>query len=196
MIDKNQATYTAASIVWHYRQLSLLQPAERTILERFRDRLPSLKMLDIGVGGGRTTQHFSPLAGEYTGIDYSPAMITACRQRFAGATRPMTLEVGDARRMAQFADDSFDFILFSFNGIDAVSHGDRLQILQEVRRVGKPGGYFCFSSHNLQGLGTAFDCKSKISLNPLTTYVNLVMLALLRLFKEHGLNKDQKLLMP
>ncbi len=182
MTDKNQETYQASRIVWYYTQLSMLQPAEKTIIDLFKERLPTMKMLDIGIGGGRTTGHFSPLAGEYTGIDYSAEMITASRQRFSDSPQPMSLEVGDARSMNQFADNSFDFILFSFNGIDYVSHSERLHILQEIRRVGKPGCYVFFSSHNLQSMAREFDYQKQISLNPLKTYVNLVMLALLKLF--------------
>jgi ubiquinone/menaquinone biosynthesis C-methylase UbiE len=179
-IDPNKETYTSSSIVRHYKQLNLLQPAEQTILNLFQDRLPSMKMLDIGVGGGRTTQHFAPLVETYTGIDYSPEMIAASQERFANYSYPLTLEVGDARDM-QFADNSFDFILFSFNGIDSVSHSDRLQILKEVHRVGKTGGYFCFSTHNLHSMAKELDWKTKFSLNPLKTYVNLMMLAILKL---------------
>lgn len=139
-------------------------------------------MLDIGVGGGRTTHHFAPLVRDYTGIDYSAEMVAACQQRFSPSPYSMTLEVGDARNMKQFADNTFDFVLFSFNGIDYVSHGDRLQILREIHRVGKPGGYFFFSSHNLQGIAQEFGYRTKIRLNPFKSYVNLVMLALLKLF--------------
>ena len=182
MIDKNKKTYTKSNIVWHYTQLSLLQPAEKTILDLLQDRLPRMKMLDIGIGGGRTTKHFAPLVGEYIGIDYSAEMIAACRQRFVNFAQNMSLEVADARNMSQFADNSFDFILFSFNGIDYVSHRDRLKILQEVQRVGKPGCYFFFSSHNLPAIAREFDYKKQLSLNPGKTYVNLVMFALLKFF--------------
>ena len=182
MIDKNKETYTKSNIVWHYTQLSLLQPAEKTILDLFQDRLPTMKMLDIGIGGGRTTKHFAPLAGEYIGIDYSAKMIAACRQRFSVSSQNISLEVADARSMNQFADNSFDFILFSFNGIDYVSHRDRLQVFKEVQRVGKTGCYFFFSSHNLQGIAREFDYKKQIRLNPFKTYVNLAMFALLKLF--------------
>ena len=65
-----------------------------------------------------------------------------------------------------FADGSFDFVLFSYNGIDYVSHDDRLKILQEVRRVGKPGGYFCFSTHNLNSGAHLFELRRMISFNP------------------------------
>jgi ubiquinone/menaquinone biosynthesis C-methylase UbiE len=52
--------------------------------------------------------------------------------------------------MKIFENNYFDFILFSWNGIDTMSHDDRLKVLQEIIRVGNEGGLFCFSSHNLQ----------------------------------------------
>lgn len=182
MFEHNRQVYMASKIVQHYSQLRQLQPAEQTILKLLHDQWSGMKMLDIGIGGGRTTQYFSGIVQEYVGIDYSQTMIEACQKRFQPSSRPLALEVGDARDLSQFPDHAFDFILFSFNGIDVVSHGDRLRVLQEVSRVGKPGGYFCFSSHNLQGLERELNWQKQISLNPLKTYVNLIMLALLHFF--------------
>ncbi len=180
--DNNQKLYADRSIVHHYTQLKLLQPAEQTILNLLHDQLATMKMLDIGVGGGRTTQHFSQLVLEYVGIDYSSNMIAACQKRFAETSPAITFEVCDARNMSLFESNSFDLIAFSFNGIDYISHCDRLKIFQEVRRVGKPGGYFFFSSHNLQGMEREFHWDKQLSFNPIKTYTNLVMFALLRLF--------------
>lgn len=182
MFEHNRQVYMAPEIVQHYSQLRQLQPAEQTILKLLHDEWSSMKMLDIGIGGGRTTQYFSGVVQEYVGIDYSQAMIAACQKRFQSSSRAPVLEVGDARDLSQFPDHSFDFILFSFNGIDVLSHSDRLQVFQEVSRVSKPGGYFCFSSHNLQGLERELNWQKQISLNPLKTYVNLIMLALLHFF--------------
>jgi ubiquinone/menaquinone biosynthesis C-methylase UbiE len=180
MFEHNYQAYKDRRIVQHYSQLCQLQSAERTILNLLRSEWSSMKMLDVGIGGGRTTQHFSRIVQEYVGIDYSEEMIAVCQKRFPSESS--VFEVADARDLSQFPDDSFDFILFSFNGIDVLPHGDRLRVLQEVRRVGKPGGYFCFSSHNLQGIERAFHWRNQISLNPVKTYVNLVMLGLLRFF--------------
>jgi len=184
MNDHNHQVYIARDIVQHYRQLNQLQPAEQSILDLFGDEWSKMKMLDVGVGGGRTTQHFSGVVQEYVGIDYSDEMIAACQKRFPtssqSSSQSRVFEVVDARDMSQFADNSFDFILFSFNGIDSLSHQDRLQVFQEVNRVGKTGGYFFFSSHSLQGLEREFNWRNQISLNPLKTYVNLVMFAILR----------------
>jgi ubiquinone/menaquinone biosynthesis C-methylase UbiE len=41
-----------------------------------------MKMLDIGVGDGRTTMHFAQAAEEYWAIDYSQVMIAAYRKSF------------------------------------------------------------------------------------------------------------------
>lgn len=139
-------------------------------------------MLDIGVGGGRTTQHFSEVVAEYIGIDYSADMIAACQKRFSDASNTTLFQVCDARDMSRFEDDSFDFILFSFNGIDYISHAERSQVFKEIQRIGKPGGYFYFSSHNLTGFEQEFDFKQQVSFNPLKTYINLVMSALLHAF--------------
>lgn len=164
----------------YYRQLGLLQPAEAAVLNRFAAQWPTFKVLDIGVGGGRTTAHFAPQAAQYTGIDYCAEMIAACQSRFAKTLPPNCFELCDVRDLSRFADNAFDFILFSFNGIDYMSHRERQALLPEICRIGKPGGYFCFSSHNLQGLEQAFDLKRQLRLNPLSSYVNLIMLALLR----------------
>jgi ubiquinone/menaquinone biosynthesis C-methylase UbiE len=74
-------------------------------------------------------------------------MVDAARRRFASET----FVVGDARDLSAFPSEHFGLVLFSFNGIDAVDHDGRAQILREVRRVIRPGGYFVFNSHNHDG---------------------------------------------
>ena len=53
----------------------------------------------------------------------------------------------------------FDFILFSFNKIDYISHKDRIDALKEVKRIGKKGGLFVFSTHNLQYVDNLYTIK-------------------------------------
>jgi SAM-dependent methyltransferase len=72
-------------------------------------------------------------------------------------------------------------VLFSFNGIDYVDHGDRLGILREIHRVLKPGGWLVFSSHNLYSLGRTFALRSQLSWNLLKTYENCIIWGLIRL---------------
>ena len=179
-MPENQTTYQTANIVKYYEQINDLQPAEKTILDRLSAQLPTMKMLDIGVGAGRTTQHFCDRTAYYIGVDYSPEMINACKQRFPETVKRQ-FKVCDARNMSGFEDQQFDFVLFSFNGIDYVDHDDRLTILKEIHRVTKPGGIFCFSSHNLQSFESAFSFKLQWSWNPIATYTNLVIAGILKL---------------
>jgi SAM-dependent methyltransferase len=145
MID-NHRTYETTYAVRQYAELSELQAPEQTILGIVGPSLAEAHMLDLGVGGGRTTVHFGPRSGEYTGADYSQGMIDVCRKRFAGT--PYQFQVADARDLP-FPDGVFEFVLFSFNGIDYVPHAERMRILAEIHRVTRPGGRFAFSTHNL-----------------------------------------------
>jgi ubiquinone/menaquinone biosynthesis C-methylase UbiE len=154
--------YESENFVVEYYTDTSLQKPESTILEELRNELPNMKMLDIGVGPGRTIKHFAGLTKEYIGVDYSNAMIKASRLKFP----QYRLEVADARHLSAFEDAYFDFVLFSLNGIDSVEHEDRQVILREIRRVLKKDGYFCFSTLNLNSwkLRPVF----KFSKNPAT----------------------------
>ncbi len=57
--------------------------------------------------------------------------------------------VGDARELSGYADESFDFILLSYNGIDYIDPEGREAAMAEIKRVLKPRGWFFFSSHSL-----------------------------------------------
>ena len=127
-------TYLDRDIVDEYAAASHLQKAEHAILDIIRDRLPGMTMLDVGVGGGRTTLHFAPLVRHYVGIDLSEAMVAACRKRFANTLTNARFEAADVRDLHAFADGTFDFVLFSFNGLDSVPGRDRLRALEEIRR--------------------------------------------------------------
>jgi SAM-dependent methyltransferase len=146
----NQKTYDSKEVVRAYTRRTALQAPEKTILDLLRHQLPGMRMLDLGIGAGRTTLHFAPLVRAYLGTDVSPNMIRAAQRRFPA--RADALRVCDARCLGEFPERSFDFILFSYNGIDYVDHDGRLAVLREVRRVAADGAYFCFSTHNLREL--------------------------------------------
>ena len=154
-----KSTFEAENIVRGYTAMDRLQKPEQTILGLLRERLGYMKMLDIGVGGGRTTVHFAPLVRQYVGVDYAANMVKACEERFPDREDHISFGEADARYMNQFPAGSFDFILFSYNGIDNISHEDRLLALKEINRVGKSGGVFAFSTHNLRSLHKVYKIK-------------------------------------
>ncbi|HUM04663.1 MAG TPA: class I SAM-dependent methyltransferase [Terriglobales bacterium] len=150
--EYNQSVYESDALAVQYAQQQPLQPPEETILEIVKRELAPKRMLDIGVGGGRTTHHFAALVEEYVGIDYSRAMIAACESRFRELANAPRFLVADVRSMPVFADEQFDFVLFSYNGLDYVAGPTRAQALAEIRRVLRRGGYFALSGHNLRSL--------------------------------------------
>ena len=164
--EVNLRLYGERAVARHYARAKTLQRAERTILESLADDLRQAAMLDVGVGGGRTTLHFAPLVKRYVGLDYSQTMVAAARARFA--RERYEIVCGDARAIP-FADSSFDVVLFSHNGIDYVDHDDRIRVLHEVRRVLRLGAAFAFSTHNLDRadldfespLGEGLICRAK-----------------------------------
>jgi SAM-dependent methyltransferase len=127
-----------------------LKPAERRALGLLGPRLHEMDMLDLGVGAGRTGYTFAALTRRYVGLDYAPRMLERA-QNLLGNGDGVELLLGDARDLSAVAAE-FDFVLFSFNGIDAVGHEDRLKILAEVRGALRPGGYFLFSTHSIGAL--------------------------------------------
>lgn len=146
---KDKQLWNSSKVVHNYAADGSLQKAEQKIMDLLRDRLGSMRMLDLGIGGGRTTIHFEPLVYEYVGSDYAEKMVEASRKRFPNVEPRTRFEIVDATDMRGIPDAGFDFILFSFNGIDCVAPEDRDKVFREVQRVGKPGGYFAFSTHNL-----------------------------------------------
>lgn len=151
--EVNLATYRDEAVVGWYGAKEGLQPVETVVLGSLEDALRGARVLDLGVGAGRTTPYLSGLAASYVGIDYSQPLVTEARRRHPG----VDIRHGDARYLAEVEKGSLDAVVFSFNGIDYIDHLGRLRALAEIRRALVPGGLFVFSSHNLhhRGVGRA-----------------------------------------
>jgi ubiquinone/menaquinone biosynthesis C-methylase UbiE len=145
-MDHNVDVYN--EFAHEYAEYHLYRP-ERVILHELKHLWPRARMLDIGVGTGRTTVTFGAIAREYIGIDYAHEMLNRAR-RHVPENSDIKLQQCDARDLSEFYDNPFDVVLFSLNGLDSVSNEDRTKILAEVRKVLKPDGYFIFSSHSLR----------------------------------------------
>ena len=144
----NKRGYERASTARDYTR-DVLYAAEVLILVKHREEILGRRVLDIGCGAGRTTPCLRRLASDYIGIDYSDVMLEYCLRR-CGHARCIKCDVRD---MNVFEDESFDFALFSYNGLDSLEHNDRLKALTEIHRILAPGGLFVFSSHNRRFTG-------------------------------------------
>jgi ubiquinone/menaquinone biosynthesis C-methylase UbiE len=121
-----------------------INEGERTVLSIGLANAKGGRILDIGVGGGRTAALIAKEAGDYVGIDYTPEMVTLARSNYPG----LRFEHMDARDLSAFESGSFDLVVFSYNGIDSVDADGRKSVLREVSRVLKAGGTFAFSTFN------------------------------------------------
>jgi SAM-dependent methyltransferase len=146
----NRRAWSDSSTVRSFRvREGWTDPGEQAALDSVRRDAAHQPILDIGVGAGRTIPLVLPISRDYVGLDYTPELVRACREKYPHVR---TLQ-GDARDLAVFADGSFHLVIFSFNGIDAVCPSDRVVILREIHRVLRPGGALLFSTHNKDGPG-------------------------------------------
>ena len=164
---------TMQDSVFYYSGASTLTKPELAALDSLVD-VNGKPVLDIGIGGGRTVEALRNISNDYVGIDYVAEMVEECKRKFPG----VRFEQCDARKLS-FADNTFQVVLFSMNGISMVDHEGRLEILKEVFRVLRPGGYFLFSTYNrdFPGYQDLFRMSDFIrmsefsfSLNPLKFY--------------------------
>ncbi|HEX8566453.1 MAG TPA: class I SAM-dependent methyltransferase [Pyrinomonadaceae bacterium] len=140
----NKTTFARADVLEYFQDLDALFEPEKVIFEKLLPAIRNKKILDLGIGGGRTTKYLLQISSDYVGIDYVPEFARETSTKYPGAK----ILCGDARDLKEFEDNSFDFVLFSFNGLDCISGEDRLKALKEINRVLKKGGFFMFSSHN------------------------------------------------
>lgn len=138
--------YHDPNVARHYEHLASshgLRERERTVIERYFDATDG-RVLDVGCGAGRTTRALEQRGFDVVGIDISEEMVERATERFDD----LDVRVGDATDL-EFDDGSFEHVLFSWVGIDAIRPAWlRRRALFEIRRVLKPGGVFAFSSHN------------------------------------------------
>lgn len=153
---ENINAYESDSVVDYYDNEDFyLSPSEESFIKLFENQLSDMRMLDIGIGGGRTTSFFAELVKEYHGIDYAKGMVELAKKKF-GNSPNAKFSFGDVRELKDFSDNFFDLVFFSFNGLDSIIHKDRLKGLKEIKRVLKTDGMFFFSSHNLIGAKKLF----------------------------------------
>jgi ubiquinone/menaquinone biosynthesis C-methylase UbiE len=135
--------YSSPAIVAGYGRQDYITPCERLLFAAFIK--PGMAILDIGVGGGRTSQYLARNASRYVGIDYSSEMVRLCRNRY-----PQWGYFEDsATDLSRFESGSFDVVVMSYNMIDdLIADKSRQKCLQECYRVLREEGLLIFSSHN------------------------------------------------
>lgn len=104
---------------------------------------PGMHLLEVGIGTGLSIPQL-PRSCTITGIDLSQKMLNEAEKRVKKLGRGnVSLHKMDATQMS-FPDSSFDRILAAYF-ISTVP--DPVAVVQEMKRVCKPGGYLLFLNH-------------------------------------------------
>jgi SAM-dependent methyltransferase len=125
-----EAHYSDASST-EYRRRFIYQPMFAGI------NLAGTRVLDAMCGSGQTTDYLLAHDAIVTGLDISTGVIDSFKVRWptCQAERRSLLSSG-------FADNSFDCVTV-VGGLHHI-HPNVSEAVQEIHRILKPGGYFCF----------------------------------------------------
>lgn len=140
----NNSKWNNQKIIKWYISRKHIQNGEKKILELV-DFLNIKTMLDIGVGGGRTSMYFLNLVESYLGIDIVPDFIDTLQKKYS-QKQFKCMNVLDITNL----EKTYDFILFSHNGIDnLLTLEEYTKALDNMYKICNKNGYVCFSSHNI-----------------------------------------------
>jgi SAM-dependent methyltransferase len=148
VVEDNMQFYRDPGMVQVYKETrGWIDAGEEAALPAIAPLVRSKRVLDIGVGAGRTVSLLALLTDEYTGVDFSEEMVAACKEQHPDKD----IRWGDARTLSDFGDGSFDFVFFSYNGIDTVDDDHRKDVFRAVHRVLDTDGIFMFGTYNKDG---------------------------------------------
>lgn len=144
----NRSVYTDGALAHWFGSLgAFLDAGEQAALLAVASAVRGRRVLDVGVGAGRTTSLLRLLSDDYVAVDYSPTQVQRCREAFPG----VDVRVADVRDLAGMESGEFAAVVFSYNGIDMVGHEDRRRAYGELRRVLAPGGLLVLCTLNKDG---------------------------------------------
>jgi len=117
---------------------------------------PGLDVLDLGAAGGFMAEAIHDRGARVTGIDPARDAIAAARRHADTTGRQIRYDVGRGEHLP-YETACFDVVVC----VDVLEHVDDLpQVLAEVGRVLRPGGWFLFDT---------------INRNPLARFVTITM---------------------
>ena len=143
LYDRHGPDWWDGSTRW-LRQLSKLVPARLALFDAVIDDWSGLEVLDLGCGGGFMAEALARRGACVTGVDPSGPALAAGRLHAAGADLAIDYRQGRGEAVP-VATGTMDAVVC----VDVLEHVDDLdRVLDEVRRVLKPGGLLLFDTIN------------------------------------------------
>lgn len=116
------------------------------------------RVLEVGVGTGLSLDHYGD-GVEVVGIDVSPEMLDYARKRVNGSADRISLALMDAQAL-EYPDASFDKVVAMY--VVSVAP-DPKKVVEEMKRVCKPGGDLYIVNHFSQGKGAMASLERMVS---------------------------------
>jgi SAM-dependent methyltransferase len=155
---------------------------------------PEARWVEVACGPGLIARAMAPRVGSVVGVDLTPSMIETARADAADAgVENVTFELGDAT-VLDLPDDSFDGAItrFSLHHIPAP-----IRVLEEMRRVVRPGGYVVVADHVTDDDGPAAAWHEEIErLRDPSHWACLTHARIGALAERAGLEPDEERLVP
>ncbi|WP_036567586.1 bifunctional 2-polyprenyl-6-hydroxyphenol methylase/3-demethylubiquinol 3-O-methyltransferase UbiG [Nocardia sp. BMG51109] len=126
------------------RGLASFQTPRFRYFDRFLGEWAGKQVLDVGCGGGFTTEFLCERGADVAGIDPSPRLIAAARRHAEQTGKRIAYTVGRAEELPYDAG-RFDVVTC----VDVLEHvRDPARTVGEIARVLKPGGLFLYDTIN------------------------------------------------
>lgn len=141
--DKDRGKY----LFQKYKHKTETNFLKKAISSLKKDRI---RILDVGCGTGRMLPGIFSIKKniEYFGLDTSKEMIQHLKEKAKrlGIEKKVKIKISDATKMP-FKDNSFD-IVFSYHVLWHIPKKDQKEMVKEMRRVCKKGGFIVFDILN------------------------------------------------
>ena len=140
--DRNAAHWWDGSVRW-LRVLQNLVPARLEYFDKAID-WRGKTVLDLGCGGGFMSEALARRGAKVTGIDPAAPAIAIAQRHAAEGNLAIRYLVASGERLP-LPDQSIDHVVC----VDVLEHvGDLGRVLDEIRRVLRPGGMLAFDTIN------------------------------------------------
>lgn len=137
--------------------LTGVQRAEARLKAMFLDDLPPSRLLDVGCGDGRFLHRMRGLGWDVCGVDFDAKAIELVRQRHG-----LDVRAGELASHC-FPEATFDALTMSH----VIEHVfDPVALLNEARRILKPGGRLVATTPNNRSLGRQIFQTSWFGMDP------------------------------
>lgn len=133
---------------------------EIDFLVKYTELDKPLKILDLACGHGRHANAFATLGHNVTGIDVTKGFLEIAKKEARSLGVQVDYQHGDMRELNY--KNTFDRIYVLFTAIGYFEDDENQKVFQKIFDALKPGGIFCFDSHNRDTFMTYFQPSTVI----------------------------------